>query len=103
MTPVRVAPSLNPVKYLQPCFRLGIPFASCDELSLQRGKKTLSHGVVIRIAYRAHGQAHVHLLAPIAKCNAGVLAALVGVVNYPQQRVRWAQACPESPLQPLTS
>jgi hypothetical protein len=73
MTPVRVVPSLDPGKYLQPGFRLGIPFASCDELTFQRGKEALRHGVVIHIAYRAHGRAHVHLLAPIAKGNAGVL------------------------------
>lgn len=79
---VRVVPSLNPVKYLKPNFRLGLPFASCNQLTHQRGKEALNHGVVISITHRSHERAHIHLLSPVAKCNAGVLAALIAVVDH---------------------
>ena len=82
MTARRVVPSLDPGKYLQPGARLGFPLAPCDELTLQRGKEALSHGVVVSITDRAHGGAHIHLLAPVAKGYAGVLAALIAVMDH---------------------
>ena len=81
MTARRVVPSLDPGKDGQFGLSLGLPGAPGNELAFQRGKETLGHGVVVRIPYRAHGGAHTHFLAAVAKCNAGVLAALVRVMN----------------------
>ena len=82
VAPPWVVPSLDPGEYLHPGARLGFPLAPSDELALQRGKEALGHGVVIRVTDRTHGWAHVHLLAPITKRNAGVLGALVGMMDH---------------------
>ena len=81
MKPLWVVPTLDPSKDLQTRLGLGLPDASVDQLTFQRGKEALCHGVVIGIPHAAHGGAHTHLLAAVAKLDAGVLTALIGVVN----------------------
>ena len=81
MQPVLVVPRLNPAKDIQPGLRLGGPASAVYKFALQRGKEAFGHGVVIRIAHRAHGWTDLHLLAALAKGHAGVLTALVAVVN----------------------
>ena len=81
MATTRVVPSLDPGEYRQPGLRLGLPSAPGNELALQRGKETLGHGVVVRIPHRAHGGAHTHFPATVTKGNAGVLAALIRVMD----------------------
>ena len=82
MPPARVVPTLYPSKDNQPCFGLGLPAASSYQLTLQAGKEALGHSVVIRVAHGSHGWAYAHFLAAVAKGNAGVLAALIGMMNY---------------------
>jgi hypothetical protein len=53
-----------------------------EQLTLQRGEKTLAHRVVIAIANRAHGHADLSLMTPMAKGYRGVLRALVRVMNH---------------------
>ena len=59
-----------------------------DQLTLQCGKEALGQGVVakphvsIGIAHTALQGADSHLSAAVAKLDAGVLAALVRVVNH---------------------
>ncbi len=81
MQPVLVVPRLNPAKDIQPGLRLGGPASAVYEFAFERGKEALGHGVVIRVAYRTHGGANFHLLAALAKGDAGVLATHIAVVN----------------------
>ena len=82
MKPPGVVPALNPRKDRQAGLGLGLPDAPVNQFTLQRGKETLGHGVIVCIAHAAHAGAHTHLLAAVAKLDAGVLAALVRVVNH---------------------
>ena len=52
---------------------LGFPAAPGNEFAFQSSKEALSHGVVISVSDRAHGRAHAHFFAPVAKGDAGVL------------------------------
>ena len=74
MAPARAVPTHNPAEVRQTCLSLCLPTALGNQLALQTGKETLSHGVVIGIAHRAHRRPHTHLLAHIAKGNTGVLS-----------------------------
>ena len=73
MTSARVVPSFNPGKYGQARLGLRLPCAPGDEFTLQAGKETLGHGVVVCVTYRPHRWTHSHLLAPVTKGYAGVL------------------------------
>jgi len=78
---VRVLPALDPSKYRHPCFGFTFPTAPGNEFTFQAGEETLSHRVVIGIAHGTHGGAYPQLPTPAEKGYAGVLAALVGVMN----------------------
>ena len=82
MPPAWVVPTLDPGKDRQARLGLGLPATPGNELALQTGKEALCHGVVIGISNRSHRGAHPHLLASVAKRNAGVPATLVRVVNH---------------------
>ena len=82
MQPTQVVPALNPGKDGQAGLDLRLPDASVDQLTLQRGKEALSHGVVIGVARRSHGDLHPQLPAPVAKLYAGVLATLIRVMDH---------------------
>ena len=90
MPSARVVPTLDPSEDRQACLGLDIPAAPGNQLTFQVGKETLGHGVVVGIVHGSHGRLYAHFLAPVAKGNAGVLAALVGVwwsnLNRPNDR-----------------
>ena len=81
MQSMQVVPRFNPAKDIQPGLCLVRPASAVDEFALERGQEALGHGVVICIAHRAHGGVDFHLLAALAKGDAGVLAAHIAVVN----------------------
>ena len=77
MPPVRVVPGFNPGKDRQARFGVGLPYPPVNQLTLQGGKETLRHGVVISIANCAHAGPDTHFFAALAKRHTGVLTALV--------------------------
>ena len=81
MTSPGVVPAFDPGKYCQAGFGTGFKGFAINEFTLQAGKETLRHGIVVCIADRSHGRLHTHLAAPIAEGHAGVLAPLVAVMN----------------------
>ena len=46
MQTLRVVPTLNPAEHSQARFGLGLPDTPVNQLTLQRGKEALGHGVV---------------------------------------------------------
>ena len=73
MAPARVVPTLDPGKDRQARLGPGLSGPAGDEFTFQARKKTLRHGVVVGISHAAHRWAHPHLLAALAKGDAGVL------------------------------
>ena len=67
MPPVRVVLGFNPGKGRQTCLGVRFPYPPVNQLTLQGGKETLRHGVVISIANCSHTWAYTHLLAAFAK------------------------------------
>ncbi len=81
MAPPRVVPAFDVGKQRAPRFGVALEAAPVDQLALETGKETLRHRVVVGITDTAHRRAHAHLGAALAEGNAGVLAALVTVMN----------------------
>src|SRR5687768_3928341 len=81
MAPSWVVPTLDPGE--QGCSRLGLalPTAPVDQLAFEAGEEALGHGVVIGVPDRSRRGPHAHFAATAAKGDAGVLAALVGVMD----------------------
>ena len=77
-----VIPGLDPGEYGQPCFSFVFPGTPVDQFTFQGSKKALSHCVIIGITHTAHGWTHAHFPASLAEINAGVLTALIAVVNH---------------------
>ena len=75
MSPVRVVPGLNPGKDCQSCLGVRLSDPPVNQLTFQRRKESLRHGVVIGIAHcaRARARAQAHFFEALAKLNAGVL------------------------------
>ena len=46
------------------------------------GEEALRHSVIVSVADRAHGRHDTHLATAFAKGITGVLAALIGMVDY---------------------
>ena len=78
---MRVVPTFDPLEHRHFGFCLAVESASAQQLSLERGKETLSHGIVVRITDRSHRGPDADFPAATAKSKRCVLAALVGVVN----------------------
>ena len=85
VAPVRVVPTLNPGEYGQACLGLGFPATPYNEFTLQSSKEALGHGVVIGVPNSPHGGTNTHLPAPVAKGDAGVLAALDALLFVKRQ------------------
>ena len=68
-----VVPTFDIGEQRQPCFGLSLPAAPVDQLALERGEEALGHGVVVSVAYGSHRGSDVHLLAPVAEGDRGVL------------------------------
>ena len=62
MPPAGVVPTLDPGKDRQTCLSLCLTTTPGNQLALETGKETLSHGVVIGIAHRAHRRPYTHFL-----------------------------------------
>ena len=73
MPAARVVPTFDPGEDGHARLSEGLPGAPVDELALQAGEEALGHGVVVRIAHAPHRRSHAHLLAALAKVDAGVL------------------------------
>ena len=78
---MRVVPTFDPLEHRHSGFCLAVESASAQQLSLERGKETLSHGIVVRITDRSHRGSNTGLAAPLAERHRRILAALVAVVD----------------------
>lgn len=87
MPPARVVPALNPRKDCQSGFSPDFPAPPGKELAFQDGKETLGHGVDIGVSDCSQGGVHTHLLAMVAKGDAGALAALEWVSWFNHHRL----------------
>ena len=81
MPPMRVVPAFDPFEYRQPGFGLRLEGPAVQQFAFQCREEAFGHGVVIRIADRAHRRHHAHLLAAFAERIAGVLTTLVGMMD----------------------
>ena len=88
MSAARVVPALDPGEEGRARLGLALPASAVDQLAFQAGEEALGHRVVVVVADGAHRRVHAHLLAAATEGNAGVLAALVGVMD---DRVRFAR------------
>src|ERR1700687_6028701 len=82
MAPMRVIPPFNEVEDRHAGLDLGLETTPVKQLAFDRGEKTCADGVVEPVAARAHRGPHAGRLAAFAEGERGVLAALVGMVNY---------------------
>jgi len=80
---LRVVPALDEFEDGHPSLGQSAETAAVDEFAFERGEEALTQGIVEAVSNRAHGGAHAHLSAAPAEGNRGVLAALVGVMDYP--------------------
>ena len=78
---MRVVPTFDPLEHRHSGFCLALESASAQQLSLERGKETLSHGIVVRITDRSHRGHDAGFSASLTERIAGVLAATIGVVD----------------------
>ena len=62
-------------------FRDGVQGHLIQEFTFERGKETLTQGVVKAIAYRAHRRENPRFPTAGTESQGGVLTALIGVVN----------------------
>src|SRR5215468_6061800 len=81
MSPMRVVPALQPIKdrHLRLC--LAREAATAEYFTLKSREETLGHRVVVRITHRAHRRHDACFLAPLAEGVAGVLTAVIRVVD----------------------
>src|SRR5271155_86760 len=81
MTSMRVLPSLEPVKDRHLRLRLALEPPSSENLSLERGKETLSHSVVVSIAHSSHRRHDASLPTTLAESVTCVLPPVVGMMD----------------------
>jgi hypothetical protein len=61
---------------------LGLEPAPIEQVAFEGCEETLAHGVVVRVADRAHRRAHAGLAAALAELDRGVLRPLIGVMDH---------------------
>src|ERR1700676_4468346 len=79
---MRVIPSFDKLEDRHAGFDLGFEAAAVKQLAPEGGKKTLEIGVVETVPHRAHRRPHPGLVTAFAEGERGVLAAMVGGMNY---------------------
>jgi len=70
---MRVVPSLYEFEDWHACFALGFETASVEQLTLERGKETLAHGIIEAIADGAHRGSYAGFAAALAEGDRSVL------------------------------
>src|SRR5581483_8749093 len=83
MATPRVVERLDVVEHGHAGRALGAPVIAVDQLAFQRGKEALGHGVVVAVADAAPRGHDPGPAAALPERQAGVLAAVVRVVDHP--------------------
>jgi len=79
--PARVVPAFDPAEDSQTRLGLALEAAPVEQLAFETREEALGHGVVVGVSDRAHRRTHAHLPAAVAEGDAGVLAALIAVMD----------------------
>src|SRR6266853_6825612 len=77
-----VVPTFQPIKDRHLRFRLALEAPAVEYFALERGEEALRHRVVVSITHRAHRGHDARFPTPLAEGVAGVLAAVVGVMDH---------------------
>jgi len=78
----RVVPALDPGKDRHARLGLALKATRVDQFAFEVGEEALGRGGVVCIADSAHRRPYPHGLATAAECQAGVLAALIAMVDH---------------------
>ena len=78
---MRVIPTFDPFEHSHLGFRLSFEATTAEQFALERGEEALGHRVVVRIAHRSRRGHDAGFPAALAERVAGVLAALIRVMD----------------------
>ena len=81
MPTMRIVPALDELKHGATRFGRRVERAAVDQLTLKRGKETLTECIVVAVTDGTHGWAHAGVATVLSECERCVLASLVRVVN----------------------
>src|SRR5215211_1700932 len=70
--------------YVPLCFLKAAVVLKVDLLHLQRSEKALGLGILVGVAYRSHTDPYSALLQASNVLSAGILNALIGMVDQPR-------------------
>src|SRR5678815_3663594 len=96
VTASRVVPSLDLSEQSHARLGLGLEAPAVDQFAFQARKEALRHRVVVGVADTAHRGTNAHLRAALPEGDAGVLRALIAVMNdlaRPALSERHIQSC----------
>src|SRR5919202_2086654 len=86
MAAARIVEALDVVENGLPGFRVRPPTAPIDQFAFERGKERLGQGIVEAVTNRAHRGRDTGLTAAPPEGQAGVLAAMVAVMDEARTR-----------------
>src|SRR3954453_23152988 len=67
------------------CLDLRGKAASLEQFAFEGGKEALAQGVIVSVPDRAHREPYAGFLAALAESQRGILAALIGMMDYLSQ------------------
>ena len=70
---MRAVPAFDVAEEDEPGVRMRREAMLREAFTLERGEETLDHGVIVRIASRAHGRLHAEQLTPLPEGKGSVL------------------------------